>query len=434
MTTEQLELNNVRPTSGINENVLPWVMYTVAALFYCYVYFLRVSPSMMMREIEQHFHITAAQFGQLSAFYFYAYTPLQLPVGIIIDRFGTRVVLALASLMCALGIAIFITAEQFALGCLGRFLIGFGSAFGYLSILKIAGNWLPPNRFATAAGLTTAFGMIAAIFSDNFLADIVKRVGFQEALYSGLIAGFLLSMLIFSIIRNQPKHKAIEAKHTKKMTVAYLVKSAVMIFKSPQTWIIGIVGTLLYLPALVFLDVWGVEYLKVAYHLNSAEAAHAISLVFVGWIIGGPSYGAISDRIKRRRLPLLVASIVAAIVMTSIFYVPLSHSMLCFMMFILGITCGSHPLVFSLTRENFRKEVSGTSTAVCNVLVMAGGMINILVGFLLDHHWSSGIVENGHRIYSLSDYNYALAIIPIGLVLSSILTMFIKETYCKLPE
>ena len=427
-----LDSTNIR----FKKNILPWIMFTIAATFYCYAYFLRVAPSMMMKELTAHFQITATQFGHLSAFYYYAYTPLQLPIGVIIDRFGARMVLAIAALLAVSGISIFVSTDSFQLACLGRFMMGFGSAFGYITVLKVATYWLPANRFATAAGLTTAFGMIAAIFTDNYLAKVVQSVGFKQSLFFSIIAGLVLGGVILSLLRSKPKPEyAHHENPEQKTTFSELFSGMGRMLMNSQTWLIGIVGCLLYLPASVFLDLWGIPYLETVYHLKPVEAAHVISMVFIGWIIGGPMIGAISDAIQLRRLPLLLSSIVAAILMAIVFYVPNVPVFWVYVsMLFLGITCGSHPLVFSLSRENNSRKISGTATATTNFLIMSGGLVfQPVVGMLLDSHWQGATVD-GLRQYTVGDYNYALAIVPVGLILSVLLTFFIKETRCKMPD
>jgi len=406
---------------------LPWVMFSVAALFYCFVYFLRVSPGMMTSEIQQHFSITATKFGLFASLYYAVYSPTQLIVGTIIDRYGPRMVLFAACMICLVGIYLFGTAESFSIACLGRACIGFGTAFGYVTILKVASIWLPPGRFAAAAGLTTAFGMGAAIITEKYLAHAIKDSGFHSWFVTSTVIGLLLSMIIVLILRNRPRHLA--KVKTERMSVAELKKGYWHIITNPQCWYIGIVGALLYMPAMVFLDVGGPSYFHAAYGLNKSEAATMVNMIFFGWIVGGPVIGMYSDYVKRRKSPLVVTSLVAMILISVIFYVHLPMPALITCMLLLGFTCGAHPLVFSLGKENSPLRFSGTATAFTNFLVMAGGWTLSLYGRLLDLHWDHAMSPTGAPIYSLSDYRFALAIIPIGLLIALVIASQIKETH-----
>lgn len=426
--------SNVR--MRFNKHILPWVMFVMGASYYCLAYFLRVSPSVMKQELLSHFKITATEFGSLSSSYYNAYTPMQLFVGVIVDRLGARRVLVSASLVTMLGLSVFIHAETLAIAKWGRFLIGFGAAFAYITVLKIVALWLPPNRFATAAGLTSALGMSAGIFSQIYLASFVHKVGYRSALSTGLIAGLILAVVLFLVVRDRPKEKRIAHKLSgEQLTFRQTLRGLGMVLTKSETWVIGIVGLLLYLPASAFLDLWGIPYLQTAYKVSPERAAWMISLVYFGWIIAGPLIGALSDRIRLRCMPLLVTSIFSTIFSAMAFYIPnLPMSALYTLLFLFGITCGSHPLVFSLSREKNPEQISGTATATTNFFIMLGGVLfQPFMGKILDWHWSGQMLD-GVRIYTLADYKFALAVVPIGLLLSCFLTLLIKETHCQIQE
>jgi MFS family permease len=217
------------------------------------------------------------------------------------------------------------------------------------------------------------------------------------------------------------------------MDFGQLVSSLRIIFTNKQMWLIGMIGCLLYLPASVFLDLWGIPYLKAVYQLTAEQAVNVSSTTFIGWIIGGPVIGMLSDKIKRRRAPLVISGMFAAILLCVIFYVPgLSLSQLYVTFFLVGFCCGSHPLCFPLGKENNPVRISGTAVAVTNMLIMLGGAIfQPVVGRLLDLHTTSPIGANGLPVYTASDYTFALSVVPIGVAFGIFLSFFLKETYCE---
>ncbi len=426
------------PHLYFKRHVLPWIMFSIAVSFYCYIYFLRISPSTMKPELLQHFNITAAQFGNLAAFYYYAYTPMQIPVGVLIDKYGVRTTLVMACLICVLGVTVFISAnESYAMACFGRFLMGFGSAFAYISVLKISSLWLPTRHFALAAGLTTALAMTTAIFSELYLAKWVHVIGYDDALYSAVVIGIVLASVIFLFLRNRPRPEHAHRPPAYRSSFPELISGLRTIFSRAQTYYIGAIGFLFYLPASVFMDLWGIPYFQDAYHLSPEAASHIMMMPFIGWIIGSPTAGYISDKIGLRRPPLLIASVMGLILSFVIFYVPdIPLSFMTVLLFLLGFFCGSHPLVFSLIRENNSNKLSGTSTATINFMIMLGGVIfQPICGVLLNWHWNThATMAQGLRSYSAADYHFALAIIPLGLALSILFVLLTKETYCHLPE
>lgn len=412
----------------------PWFMVACGMLFYCYNYFLRSGPSVIQNELSQSLHITAYQFGFLTSAYYWAYTPMQIPAGMIYDKFGVRVVLGFACLVGVLGLHFFLNADTYTVAWLGRFMIGIGCAFAYIGTLKLAATWLPDNLFATAAGLATAAGMTSGALTQRYISHAVQVTGnYQFAMHSGLVIGILLSIIIFIFVRDMPKTST-KAKPPS-MDIRTLLTTVKTIFKNPQMWLIGAIGCLLYLPASVFLDAYCKEFLVTVYGISGRDAVNIANITFLGWIVSGPIIGAYSDRIKRRRMPLILSSSFAAAMLCIVFYMPHMFSLygLYVAFFLTGISCGGHPLCFSLGRENYPENVSGTAIATTNAFIMLGGMLfPPLVGELLDLH-STAIGIGGLPIHDASDYIFALSVIPIGVATGIILSLFVKETYCEMP-
>jgi MFS family permease len=183
--------------------MVPWLICGLAALFYSYEYLLRVMPSVMEPELRTTYQLDASGFGALAAIYYIAYTPMQLFVGILMDRFGPRRLLAVSCLFCAIGTYLFAATEILSIAQTGRFLIGFGSAFAFVGVLKLASIWLPANRFALISGLTTTLGMAGAMFGDIVLTGIVHQIGWQELSVIAALVGVILAAVIFIFVRDR---------------------------------------------------------------------------------------------------------------------------------------------------------------------------------------------------------------------------------------
>lgn len=415
-------------------NITPWLMVCFGMLFYSFNYFLRVSPSAMQVQLTEAFHIDATQFALLAACYYWAYTPMQLPAGMIYDKFGVRFVLSAACLMAVAGLAVFISADNLYLAIAGRILVGLGCAFAYIGTLKLASLWLPPSRFGTIAGVATAVGMVSGAMAEKYLSHVVAFMGYQTALKSCLVTGVLLSFLLIIFVRNAPKTTEKTPGLETPINFSQLLKSLKLIFSNRQMWLIGTIGCLLYLPSSVFLDTWGIPYLKAVYNLTADQASTTTGFTFYGWIISGPIIGMISDRIKRRKAPLIFTGFFAAVLLCCVFYIPnfATLSTLNLFFFLIGFCCGAHSLCFALGKENNPIQMSGTSVAATNMLIMMGGLIfQPVVGKLLDMHTSGALGVDGLPIYTASDYTFALSIIPFGVSLGIVLCTFLKETHCE---
>lgn len=420
-----------KPIKNTKISTFGVVIFVTGILYYCFAYLLRVYPNIMEQNLLAHFRMTADGFGIMTGFYYFAYAPMQIPVGVSVDKIGPRRSLICACLISTVGVFIFASTQSLGIALCGRFLIGFGAAFAYVTALKLATVWLPRRYFATATGFVTGFGMVAAIFTEIGFTHVLENSGYLYALRLPLYVGMALLVLILFVIRDKPKQTInAETEEASAMSFKQLGKYLTEIVKNPQMWIIGLVGCLLYLPSSVFLDAWAIPYLRAVDHFSANSAADGASVMLAGWIISSFAVGALSDLLGTRKVPLIMASASAAIICSVLLYSHhLSAIMVYGLLFIFGICCGPHPLCFTLSKENYNKKISGTAVSFANFVIMMGGFLfQPLVGRLLNNGWS-GTLAHGVRSYSSHDYVMSLSLLPIALIAAFILTLFIKETY-----
>ncbi len=219
--------------------------------------------------------------------------------------------------------------------------------------------------------------------------------------------------------------------HTTEVTHDFkiLFKGLLQLMRNPYLWLNGLVGCLLYLPLSVFAELWGPPYLHGAHGYTQADAVQAISMVFLGWAIGGPLAGWFSDHIQRRRLPLIIGAIFTAITICIIFYLPeLPKTVLFTLLFLFGVASSAQSIVFAIAKEASPLHLSGIAIAFTNMLVMLGGvLLQPLAGWLLDFKWDGQIIDE-LRVYSPNAYRFALSAIPLGAILAIIVLFFLKET------
>lgn len=411
-----------------------WLVCGLGALFYCYEYFLRISPSVMTQDLMRVYHIDATLLGNLAAFYYYAYTPMQLPVGLLMDRFGPRRLLVIASLLCAVGTYLFAESGHLFVAQMGRFLVGFGSAFAFVGVLKLATIWLPPNRFGMIAGLTTALGMMGATGGDVALAILVDHIGWHNTILLSASMGLVLALVILLILPEDDGSAFVPGKpSSRRMTASFqqLLTGLGCLLRNPQMWCIGLIGCLLYLPTSAFAELWGIPYLEGVFGLSKTKAAGAVSMIFLGWAVGGPLVGFMSDQFGRRKIPLIAGSLLATVVVLLIMYAPINTVELFLLLFSIGVVTSVENLCFAIGREINSDHLAGTALALTNMLVMLGGIVfQPLIGLFLDMSWS-GEMANGVRVYSSENYHFAMMVLPIGLITAAFLTLFVKETYAK---
>lgn len=401
-----------------------WVVCSFGMIFYAYEFLLRIAPSVMEPDLRSFFGITAAGFGTLVGLYYIIYTPMQLFVGPIVDVYGPRRILASATVACALGTLIFSLTHNVTIAGAGRFLVGFGSAFAFVGALKLATVWLPINRFATFAGMVTALGMVGGMVGDIGLTSLVQYIGWRNTMLIGTLFGIVLAPIIYLIVRDHPKNTT-----PVKIERRELLKEFGKIVKNRQIWLSGFIACMLYLSLAAFAEIWGIPFLLSA-GFSRHEAALMNSMVFFGWLIGSPIGGLISDRIKKRKLPLIVGSILAAVCIFLVLIIPM-HSIIIVstLLFLFGLFCSVENICFAIGYESSSPMVAGTAVAFVNMLTMLSGFVfQPFIGKLLDWFWT-GDMQNGIRIYSHHNYRLALISLPICMLISLVLTLFLRESY-----
>ncbi|OGT23029.1 MAG: hypothetical protein A3C55_03055 [Gammaproteobacteria bacterium RIFCSPHIGHO2_02_FULL_42_13] len=408
--------------------ILPSIIWSLSAIFYFYEFLLQVSPGVMVPELMHDFSINALAFSNLVAIYFYAYASMQIPVGILLDRFGSRRTLTMATAICAIGSLSFSLAQSWWLIEASRFFIGLGSAFAVVGCMNIAAHWFPPKHFALIIGLTVTVGMLGAITGEAPLALFIHSFGWRHAFLILAAFALVLSILMLFIIRDHPPHHHYSVKNT---IQAPLLQGLKTVLSSSQSWVGALYGGLMYAPTPLFGGLWGVTYLINAYNISRHLAAFMTSFIFIGWAVGCPTFGFLSDLLKRRKSPMLIGTLGTLLSISIILYIPhLTLIELFIFLFLFGFFSSALVLIFSTIRELHPSRYSATSLSFVNTVNMIGAaIIPPITGLILEHYWI-GTAKHGARVYSAHAYHMALSILPLLILIALWIVPYIHETFC----
>lgn len=427
---EQIRTNNVEQ-GNVLQKIYPWIVWILGAGFFFYKYVLQVSPSVISHDLMRTFNITGAGLGNLAACFFYAYLLMQIPVGLILDRLSPRLITGAAIFICALGTLLFAKANSLWFAGTSRAMIGFGAAFAAVSCFKLTTLWFPPKRFALVAGLSMTAAMLGAVFGEAPLAFLVNKFGWRDAMLQVAILGFVLMLLVFIFVRDKSASSEINKIKLRDSGIT-LWSQLKTILKEKQTWLLSLYSGLAFAPISVFGGLWGVSFLEQAHQLSATTAASAVSLIFVGFAIGCPVSGWYSDFIGRRKIIILLGTVVALITILCILYLPLSSlTMLNLLLFCFGLGASCFFLCFSMIREIHLLIFAATVLGFMNMFdSIWEAFSEPFIGKLLDIGWQ-GNMANGARVFSLHDYHVALSVLPIYFAVALLVLIFIKETYCR---
>lgn len=407
------------------------VVWLTGTLFYFYEFFIQVAPNVMMPDLTRHFGITAAQFGFLATAYYAGYAMMQIPAGTLLDRFGARRLIVIATLICALGSFLTAHANTWALVELARFATGIGSAFAVLGSFVLAANWFPTNRFGLLSGFVLTFGMLGAVSGQHPMAVMVESIGWRESLDVLTVLGIAYAILTWFVIQDN-KNPMGKNRFSASQSFKELLSNVAKIMRQPQPWLLAAYGLLMFTPTLTLGASWGAGFLIAAYDIPMTQAGGIISLIFIGWAIGCPVFGWISDRMRLRKPPLYISSVGGTICLFIIIYVHMpSTFMLGTLMLFFGIFSGAFLSSFSIARELQPAKATGAALGFMNMIQsMGGAILPPVVGTILDLLWNGAMLDGG-RVYRLSDYQHALLILPLEMLAAGLLLYFIKETHCK---
>ena len=412
---------------------MPWFVCFAAALFFFYEFiqmnmFNTISPDLM-----RDFNIGATELGKLSAFYFYA-NLLFFPVaGTLLDRFSTRLIILTALIVCTAGIALFAVSHSLAWSYLFRFMSGIGSAFCFLSSIRLASRWFPAQRMALVAGLIVAMAMTGGMVAQTPLTLLLEHVGWRQALLLDAGLGLVIGGIILRVVRDYPAGAQAQqqAAHSHLKEIG-LLKSWRLSYLNYHNWFAGFYTSLLNLPVALLGAIWGSLYLEQVQHLSRTQASLAPTMLFVGTIIGCPVMGWLSDKMHKRILPMKLGALLSLLVTLIIIYIPqLSLTTYIILFLLLGFITSTQVVSYPLITETNPKMLTATSVSVVSFCAIGGyAIFQPLFGWLMDLHWSGKIVDNLH-IYSAGDFQRALLIIPIGFIVALLACFWLKETNCK---
>ncbi len=414
---------------------LAWTVWTLGALLYLAAFFQRVAPAVMTDQLMAEFALGGAALGNLSAFYFYSYVAMQIPTGLLADRWGPRRLLASGAAIAALGGLLFALAPTLAWASAGRLLVGASVAVGFVSMLKLSSHWIAPQRFALVSGLLLLMGLVGGVSAGVPLRLAVDAFGWR--LVMAVFAGFtgLLAVAIWLLVRDDPAdrgyashfHQAGSAHHEH----APILKSLVEVLSYRNIWLLMLVPLGVSGAVLTFAGLWGVPWLRQVHGLDPKAAAAITSTMLVAWGVGGPVLGAWSTRMGRRKPIYIGSAIVALLGWGTVIYAGLPLWALIGVLAVTGFASGNIIIGFAWAKESVPLRLMGTASGVANMGPLMGGMLlQPGVGWLLDRYWN-GVMAGGARIYDAAAYQAGFSLMFATVVAAFFILLFVRESHCR---
>ena len=407
--------------------LLPWLIWALAALFVVFNYVQQVVPNIIASELSRAFNATGSTLGNIAACYFYAYAAMQIPVGLIVDRWGARRPLVLA--VFAAGLATVAFAGVYSSGHAGiaRLVMGASAAFSFIGCLKLVEEWFPVSRFSTLAGMTNTAGMIGAAAGAP-VAVLVTSIGWRKSVGLMGAAELILAVLVFLFVRDR-----LTARSDADRSTAGRPDGILRVARDPRVWINAVYATSISLVFVAFGGLWGAGYIQKVYGLAAVAAAGAGSLLFLGGIAGSLFFGWFSDCLGRRKLPMMLAGAGALATMSGLIYLPgLPLTAFEAGLFMVGFFSSANIISYAVARE-LHPALAGLSIGFLSTCYFAGSAASQpLVGMLLEYH-SGGTAAGGIHSLTAGDYRYAFSPLVAFMLVGLVASLMIRETFERQP-
>ncbi len=415
-----------------------WLIFWVLAMAYLFVYFHRLSLSVVANDIVKDFDTSAGVMGLLGSIYFYCYAAMQLPAGLLSDSIGPRKTVTVFLLLAAAGSVLFGLAPDIYTAFGGRVLVGFGVSMVFIPTMKILSQWFRAKEFASMAGILNAVGGLGALAATWLLALMTATMGWRTSFVAIGCCTLFLVITVWLVVRDRPQDRgwpsilSIEnrenALDTKAETIP-LKEGIKRVVSNRHFWPVAI---WFFFDCGIFFGfgaLWGGPYLNHVYGLSQGECGAVMSMIAYGMIVGSPFLGFLSDRVLRsRKKPFIICTSILTCLLLCLYLVPagLPKPALYAVFFLLSISASAIVVVgFTTAKELFPVEIAGTSVGTVNLFPFLGGAVFMpLLGKILDMY-----PKTKAGGYALAGYTTLLLVLLISSVIALVCTFFMKETW-----
>jgi len=397
------------------------VVFAIVLAGYVLSFFHRTAPAAIATELQRAFVIPSALLGTLAATYFYVYTLLQIPVGVLADTAGPRRLLAGGSLVAGLGSLAFALAPTWEVAAAGRTLVGVGVSVAFIAILKINATWFEARRFATLNGITMFAGNLGAVVAGAPLAWVVTQASWRSVFVALGALSLALAAATWWRVRDRPEALGYAPVAPPPPAGAKLDWRGALrtVLANPATWPAFLVNVGVGGCYLAFAGLWAVPWLEHAYGYSRVTAAQHASLLLLGVAVGAVAVGVVSDRLGNRRGVLRACTFAFALAwlpwLTHAAW-PLPATLAWF--FAMGLLIPGFTLTWTIAKEANRPGHSGIATSVVNTGIFLGtGVLQPLVGWAIDRGRAAGDVaaawDTGIAILAGAAFAGALASLAV---------------------
>jgi len=375
-------------------------------------------PNIIMPELTSKFNVGAEAFGQFAGIYYITYALAHIPIGTWLDKKGPKYVVPFCLVLTIVGTLPLIFSDSWLMVCIGRAILGFGSAGAILGLFKVIHLGFPRTQFARVLGIGAFLGLMGAIYGGRPVAHLVSIYGYTTVIETLIYVGLLFAVIAFFVM---PKAKGIKTDEIN------LMKDLTEIWKHKNVIYLSIFAGLMVGPLEGFADAWGAAFMQNVYKIDKSSASFLTSLMFLGMAFGSSIVAYIGDKTKSYYTTIIACSFLMTIIFIMLLTKATSSSPLLIVMLIaVGILSGYQVISVYLSTTFVKEEIVGLTTAIVNMIVMSFGyFFHSIIGKILSHSWD-GEMLNGTKVYTTEAYIHSIYVIPVCLIIGGLGFIWLK--------
>ncbi len=416
---------------------LRWSIYAILILAYITVYFHRMAPAVVSRDLMQAFDTSGAALGSLAAMYYYVYTAMQIPAGVLADTLGARIGVSLGCLVAGIGSVLFGLAETFEIASVGRFLVGLGVSVVFVGLMRSNTQWFSERNYGLMSGVTLLLGNLGSILAAGPLALLLTATSWR-AVFVGIGAMSLgIGALVAIYVRNRPEDAGLPSVRELEGLVSHpprerhWVHDLRGVLTTRAVWpsffmMFGVTGSLF-----AFAGLWGLPLMRDVFGLDRTGASLYTTVALAGFAVGCLIMGWLSDRLGRRKPVIVGACVLSVLAWLALILLPWGLGWTGLVLYgVLGLAAGGFVVGYAAAKEVVPPGVAGMAIALVNTgLFLGAAIMQPAFGWVLDLAWD-GTMTDGVRRYAMSDYRSGLMLSCGFALLALVAALFVRETRC----
>ncbi|MHC1719292.1 MAG: MFS transporter [Clostridiaceae bacterium] len=410
-----------------------WIVWGVLILIYLIVFFQRLSVGAIAGDLKSTFGMNATQIANLGAMYFYAYTLMQIPTGILADKLGPRITVVSGSLLAGAASIMFSFSSSIGMAYVSRLLVGIGVSVVFLSILKIISIWFPAGDFATMSGLTSFMGNMGGLFAQAPLVIVVGIIGWRGSFFAMGIATLVLAVSAFILVKDSPADiglpevnpKPEKSKEDAGEESLNIFVKLFHVVRNPKIWFPAIAFGGLNGSFILFSGTFGISYLGYAYNMDKIAASSIISIAILSAAVANIFMGRLTDTLRLRKLPTIALAVISLVAWSSLVFMDLSGWLIYPFAILMGASTAVGAMCWSVGKEVSNPMYSGMALSIINVTgCLFGALMPVICGRIIDISIAGGAAP-------LAAYQNGFLACIGGSLLGLLFSMLMKETKCQ---